>query len=332
VALAAGEQIVRVALENFDKLATGSHRLTAVGLDLWPQSLVYPYPSSTDLELVIAELDLRPGEPDAGALPYAGRSIWMTSFAPNLKHGDGAIELAGQEAAAPATMLQNYGRAQSERFRSFTAHRTLTPIVGIVATAEDASLATDLSQRLKRRFGVGLPLSGGVEPRLAPIGNHVWIGRADVDTAGVATDEEQAAIDAADLAAIASRGRVIIAGRDLDWRRDALDRFVASQGGVVARNASLRPGVNGLMTELYAVERAYFRQGVPACTGVAGSSSVGGDELAAKGAGLAPAVAAIRAAARAGERRLPADAATVAAASAAHCREIRRLARDPFTD
>jgi hypothetical protein len=198
-------------------------------------------------------------------------------------------------------------------------------MVEVVASPADSDLAGRLSVELQRRFGAALPVVGsGNDERMGGLSNRLWVGPSAIPKR--LRPREADAVEAGEVAVVATRGRALLDGADAAWRETAVELFLASQGSSIARDASLPGGVNGLMTEAYVLRRAYFRDGIPDCGGVAEA-----DE-SDRPSDLPGALAALRAAARNGLRSVPAEAASAARLSAANCLAIRRVALDPFSN
>jgi hypothetical protein len=330
VALHEGEQIVRVDLANFRGLA-GEGSLTGLGVELWPQDLIYPYPPARDVELVLASLELRAGEPDPAWLPYAGRAAWLTSFRPNVSHGDGAIIRATRSDRATAAMHQRYGSSRSETFRSFTAHRVLTPVAGIVAGPESEQAATALQAGIAAQFAVQLPRIEFADASSKAKGNLIWLGAAS-GAAGVMAADHVASLPTGSFAIRAAHGRVAIGGTDVLATADGVERYLRSHGRITQEPAT-GPGALTLpsaafLTELHADDEPYFTTGFPSCSAASPQASVKQPSAMARVSSAQTAF--LIGAARNGDRALPPELVEAAGISPGHCREVRRMARNPF--
>lgn len=155
VPLHAGEQIIRLDLNNHFTGEWGrfkekwSGKVSAIGLDFWPQDNYYPYPEAKNAEVTILGIDARIYERLPSELPYVGKAIWLTQFRPNLRF----------EPKVDAKYLRKPRSSHfPERYRSWTPQRELTPVFAIQATKDDGNAAQILSVYLKKLFNVQLPV------------------------------------------------------------------------------------------------------------------------------------------------------------------------------
>jgi hypothetical protein len=189
IRLEEGEQIVRVALENFREgtvpAITRNATLTAIGLDIWPQDNFYPYATVTDVTVALFDVQVREETPDPEWLPHADRSIWLAAFRPNVLHGEEAVPRIALEAEAQDMSSRqvddSYRRSRREAYRTFTPYRALFPLYAISVDDErDTTTAEALAAELTDRFGVTLPIRNEVRSHA----NSIRLRRGDDDADG----------------------------------------------------------------------------------------------------------------------------------------------------
>jgi hypothetical protein len=158
VLLRAGEQVVRIDLRNYwdTKFDPGAWdgRIHDLGIDVWPQDIIYPYPQAVDTALTLFGLRATNEIPDSAALSRQGRQGWVSQFQANVPFGEDRIraldDLASSSAASRTTreaISKEYRqRWISERFRSFTEHRILAPRLEPADSARGANRSPTRNQ------------------------------------------------------------------------------------------------------------------------------------------------------------------------------------------
>ena len=175
VNLQPGEQIVRIDLRNYRDsrfdLDEWKGKIEEIGFDFWPQDNFYPYPKAQDTDVIVLGLEMKNHGPAAASLPYQGKALWMSHFRPNIPHGSSSAfkDIAARYRAHTGrktdydAILGDYRvRWISERYRSFTEQRIVSPVFAIVtgrSQVHEISEAAQIMQKsLEQTFGVRLPI------------------------------------------------------------------------------------------------------------------------------------------------------------------------------
>jgi len=260
--LHAGEQIVRVDLRAFEKRGGRKwDKLRRLAIDLWPQDNFYPHAEVADADLTVVGLTATNRMPDVKALPHRGKAAWLSAFRPNLK-----FDLPVSEAWARRmrrSKQKHYwpewvSRHWRARFRSFTEHRTLTPIYAIVAGADPAErrAARAVQDWLAHVAGAKLPIGPpalSIGPRTS---NVVLLGGA-AGAAGRITRRELDYVGEKGVAINATDGRIALAGPDPAATAAATARYMRDHGVTFPApdEPAAPPLFRGMLHELYTLER-----------------------------------------------------------------------------
>ena len=139
--LHAGEQIVRIDLNNFNRLdqKKWDKRINGVKVDFWPQDNIFPYPATRDAEVVLAEVTAHSYVPTPADLPHAGKAVWLVQDRAN--HTFKFFVSSKDWQLSKQTNVSQYEHGgtywMGERFRSSTLGRAFSPIFAIVSDPED---------------------------------------------------------------------------------------------------------------------------------------------------------------------------------------------------
>ncbi len=247
-----GEHIIRVDLHNFALQGQSAlSELSSLTLDVWPQSLFYPYPETRNVELTLFGVMLDSAPPTPQSLPHTGKVIWLTHYRPNLRHGQGGI-------GNPAAPKLHVKYTREERFRSFTDHRVLSPMATIVTHPLDAPQNTEAAQRLQRRlkqaYGVELPIrlmrpGAGRLPRE----NAIYVGAMAALAHDAMGLDELDAVGGQGFVVRARQGSIALAGHGSRGALAAADTYLQHQG-VDAQGASTALS-SPFLRECYLTER-----------------------------------------------------------------------------
>jgi hypothetical protein len=269
-----GEQIVRVDMRNFDQKARFSYdswdkKVRRVSFDLWPQDNFFPYPAVSDVEVAFLSLTASQRKPVPDQLPHAGRAIWLSQFRPNVPRG----------VAVPRELYDQYlqrGRYKhvgldygsrwiSERFRTFTEYRSVTPLLSIVtsaeATAAERAAAGHLQDGLERMFGVRLPVRQEKGITAGAAGNAILLGRQACLAAGKVSEGELQYVGPGGMVINAHQGHVAIAGPDEQGTGSGVLRYLEDHGLRLFGPDRIRvPDRRGdCLHELYLADWPHFR-------------------------------------------------------------------------
>ena len=241
VDLAAGEQIVRVDMRNFDSkgrftYADWDKTVRRIGFDIWPQDNYYPYPEVEDARIVFFSMTAGDRRPTPNDLPHRGKAIWLSQFRSNLKRG----------VTVPRELYDQYMQRQhyrhvgldygsrwiSEGFRTFTEHRTVTPVfsiaisIGASASAEQRKTAEQLQGFLTQMFGVRLPIQPATAPISRHTGNAILLGEAACRAAERIREQELRHVGSEGFVINAHRGSIAIAGPNDDGTSEGVARYL----------------------------------------------------------------------------------------------------------
>ncbi|NLF71233.1 MAG: DUF4838 domain-containing protein [Candidatus Anammoximicrobium sp.] len=274
VDLHAGEQIVRIDMRQFDvkgrfSYADWDHQLHRISLDIWPQDNDYPYPPAKDTDVTLFSMTASNHDPQIEKLPHRGQAIWLCQFRPNLARG----------VAVPRTLYDQYLQRQrykhvgldygsrwiSERFRTFTEHRAVTPIFAIVvsdpATPAQRHTAEHLQTCLEKTFGVRLPVRSAEAAAGDWADNAILLDRQACVASGRISDDELRYVGPGGFLINAHQGRIAIAGPNdagtmagvLRYLEDHGARFFEPQRTVLPDHRS------EFLHELYLPDWPHFR-------------------------------------------------------------------------
>jgi hypothetical protein len=261
-------------MRNFDRKGRFTYtdwdkKIRRVSFDIWPQDNHYPYAEAQDTQLVFLGMTASNQKPVPDALPHRGRAIWLSQFRPNLKRG----------VTVPRDLYDQYMQRQhykhvgldygsrwlSERFRTFTEHRAVSPVFAILIDAECSSTeretARNLQAYLKKMFGVRLPINpDGVAIR-RNTGNAILLGKKTCQAAGRVSLQELQHVGPQGFAINAHNGRIAIAGPDDDGTRQGVVRYLEDHMVCLfAANRIKVPDMRGdMLHELYLLDWPYFR-------------------------------------------------------------------------
>jgi len=348
VDLHAGEQIVRVDMRNFDRAgrftyADWDKKVRRIGFDVWPQDNDYPYPEVQDTRIVFFGMTASDRKPEPDVLPYKRKAVWLSRFRPNLSRG----------IVVPRDLYDRYMQRQhyrhvgldygsrwiSERFRTFTEHRTVTPIFAILTEASappgELEAARNLQGLLDRIFGVRLPIN----PRAVTVdrstGNAILLGKQVCLAAGRVKGQELRHVGPEGFVIHACQGRVAIAGSCENGTRQGAARYLEDHGVRIFERGRVKvPDLsNDFLHELYLLDWPFFRgrpiQGVWQLVEPTGSAAAPESDSATAAREL---VEAIKNVARTGTDTLPATIAAEIGRSPLSRYVGARLLWDPFAD
>jgi len=344
--LHAGEQIVRVNMKNYGgafNYADWDRKIRRISFDLWPQDNYSPYPPVQDAEVVFLRLTLSGADPEPGILPHKGKAVWLSQFRPNIPRGVAVPDALRDQYLQRQRFRhvgQDYGaRWISERFRTFTEHRAVSPVFAIVTapqpTRQEREAAADLSRLLERRFGVRLPVNPAGWVPATKLANVILLGKSACLAAGRVEERELRHVGREGFAINAHQGRIAIAGADDAGTAYGMARYLEDHGlrflapDRIADTAAADP----FLHELYVLDWPYFKtRPVPGGWMLKTSA----DAKRARDAD-APETAmrlaeAVKRAARAGRTEVPQAVLREASRSALSRYVAARLLWDPFED
>jgi hypothetical protein len=335
-------------MRNFDRegrftYADWDKKIRRIGFDIWPQDNYYPYPPAHDARIVFLSMTARGRTPTPQLLPHPGTAIWLSQFRPNLPRG----------VTVPRDLYDRYLQRQryrhvgldygsrwiSERFRTFTEHRAVTPIYAIVTgpspSAEEMETAEKLSAVLGRMFGVRLPINPpGVA--LGPnTGNVLLLGDEACLAARRITRAELKHAGPEGFVINAYQGRVAIAGTAPAGTSQGTARYLEDHGvRFLARDRITVPRrANDFLHELYLLDWPFFPRSPIRSMWEAAETDGSAPAPASKGAARARALARrLKRAARAGARTVPASVSSEINASPLSRYVAAKLLWDPFAD
>jgi hypothetical protein len=229
ISLYPGEQLIRIDTNNFiqrGREVVDVSKIESVTLDIWPQNLFYPYPDTQDVNLLLLGLRLDHEMPTPESLPHRGKAIWMTHFRPNIPHAERGIE-------SMAVGLKYMHSSRSERFRSSTPHRLLSPISAIVTHPTNhpagASTVAKLQRSLRTAYGITLPVLNRPQQAQPPLSNAFFVGPMAALTRDQVNFNDRD--DAADgFVIVARNGRIAISGNSWEETRKGVDAYLNRHG------------------------------------------------------------------------------------------------------
>ncbi|MFQ5808514.1 MAG: DUF4838 domain-containing protein, partial [Armatimonadota bacterium] len=345
--LHAGEQIIRIDLRNFGTTEqfdwTKWSKLERIGIDIWPQDNYYPFPETRDTEITLLSMTVGAQRPEPQSLPHRGKAVWLSQFRSNIPHGV-AVPRERYDELMQRQHYKHVGldygwKYLKEGFRTFTEHRAVSPIYGIVISSKagriERAAADELQRLLAKATGVTLPINPANVRAEASVGNVILLGEA-AKAAGLVTDMELKYVGREGFVINAHNGRIAIAGPDAAGTAHGVARYLEDHGvrfytPAAPQTRALR---RGLLHELYTLERPFFKQR-PVAGGwqlmaqrpARGGGGGGGDAEAA--AALAES---IKDAARRGDRTVPRSLIADAEKSPLSRYVAAKLLWDPFDD
>lgn len=313
--LPAGEHIVRIDFRNFQHdrftFETWDKKITRVGIDLWPQDNFFPHPKIRDASLTVIGLRLRNRSPSVATLPHAGKAIWLSQSRANIPRG---VTVPG-ERWNDLMQRQQYQHARldygsryiTERFRTYTDYRVMTPITSIVADAGNTTTAQRLRTELVKRYRVKLPIRSAASDNAFILGFPTGAELAHIQP------RELAYVGPEGFVINAYQGRIEIAGENPGSVGHGVTRYLKDHRS---------PG-DPFLHELYLLERPWFSGQLP----IARSMNSDSSELIALQISEA-----IKQAAREGRPRVPDSILRLATSSPLAERVTQRLLWNPFAD
>jgi len=350
-----GEQIIRVDLRNYRGTRFNPDSwdglIHDIALDIWPQDIFYPYPNVTDTSITLLGMEANNKSRYTDLVPLPHETLWLTHFRANIPHGADIIRQVGKNYRKLTKGGRHQGKLEgnytqrgiSERFRTFTEHRILSPIFAIVTAEEDALNEKDTSEALQKSiemyYGITLPIN---PPGLVPspdLGNVIMIGPAAAIASGAINHSELDYAGPQGFVISARNGRVIIAGSHPEGTRAGVIRYLEDNDIHMGTRARGRISDNqeALLHELYLVDWPYFSDYPIQCHDGVGNKTesliqsnrtVPGQDRA-KASQIA---AMIKHQARIGEKSLPRGLVTAAKDSPPGCFIANKLVWNPFAD
>ena len=346
--LHAGEQIVRVDMRNFNlkgrfTYAEWDKQVRRISFDIWPQDNYHPYPKVQNAEIVFLGMTATNGKPAPANLPHKGKAIWLSQFRPNV----------GRGVAVSRDMYDQYMQRQhykhvgmdygsrwiSEGFRTFTAHRAVSPVFAILSGPDtsdrEQEMARTLQSHLEKMFGVRLAINPDGSTIGESTGNAILLGREACLAAGRIDEKELRHVGPQGLAINAHNGRIAIAGPDDDGTIDGVIKYLEDHGVRFYEPSRIHmPDLSAdMLHELYVLDWPYFRERAVRMDWWAGNEAkaaraANSDSLAA----TRDLASAIKDVARTGNRELPSSLATKANQSSLSRHVAAKLLWDPFAD
>jgi hypothetical protein len=270
VQLHPGEQIIRMDLRNFDQFDVGKPmKIKSIALDVWPQDNFYPYPEAKDVSITVLGLTASNREPLPAGLPYAGRTVWLSALRATVPLGPPHDPLAvPREHVDKLRRTRQEGNIDrflprgKERFRTWCAHRTLTPMTALLTGGDPGAKAAALGlhRYLERAFGVRLAVDPeGARPG-PDLGGAFLVGRKAAHAAGRVTDRELDYVGRGGFTIHAADGRVALAGVDAEGTAAAVERYLGDHGIRL-----YGPGIEAVadmkadfLHELYTLDKPWF--------------------------------------------------------------------------
>ncbi|MBM4047282.1 MAG: DUF4838 domain-containing protein, partial [Planctomycetes bacterium] len=263
--LHAGEQIVRLDWRQHAAGLWGKQKeqwdgkLTGVKVDFWPQDNFYPHPAARDAEVTLLGVTACNHDRTPTDLPYLGKALWLTQYRSNIPHNI-VVDKARLRQKDGALDYQRYS---SERFRTWTSHRALTPVFAIVADAETRDAAQAIQSYLEKLCGARLPINPpGVQ--VGPdLGNAIILGRKAGLSSGRITEQELKHVRTEGYVLRAHQGRIVIAGATDASTAFGVARYLEDHGA-----RFFEPGVREVIPdlkadflhELYLLDWPFFAQ------------------------------------------------------------------------
>jgi hypothetical protein len=289
--------------------------------------------------------------PAIESLPRRGQAIWLSQFRPNLPRGvalpRGLYDQYLQRQRYKHVGLDYGSRWISERFRTFTEHRTVTPIFAIVVSNPSTSAvrlaAEGLQDCLEKMFEVRLPIRSGEAAPGDWADNAILLGRQACLTAGRISEDELRYVGPGGFVINAYQGRIAIAGPDDVGTRAGVLRYLEDHGArfYEPQRIVLPDHRSGFLHELYLPDWPYFGaqsgeltrlQDGPPAMNPAAVSRTGGPPTPSDIAAAEKLAAAIKDAARAAHNALP-QAVLEDARRSPICRYVAgKLVWDPTAD
>ena len=274
VDLHAGEQLVRIDFRNYQHRSftyeAWDKKIRRIGFDIWPQDNHDPYPAVRDLEIVFFGMTATNTKPAPDRLPHRGKAIWLSQYRPNI----------GRGVAVPRNLYGKYMQRQhykhvgmdygsrwiSERFRTFTEHRAVSPVFAILTAKDATPLVREAAQIMRdclgRRFGVKLPINPKGVVAGPDTGNVIMLGRDPCVGAGLVQEEELKHVGPEGFVINAHNGRIAIAGPDDRGTAYGVARYLEDHG--VRFFLPVSPTAPGsedkLLHELYLLDWPHFRE------------------------------------------------------------------------
>jgi len=357
VDLHAGEQIVRIDMRQFDtkgrfSYADWDHQLRRISLDIWPQDNYYPYPPAKDAEITLFGMTASNQDPEIEKLPHRRQAVWLSQFRPNLPRG----------VVVPRSLYDQYLQRQrykhvgldygsrwiSERFRTFTEHRAVTPIFSIAVSnptaASERRAAEHLQICLEKMLGVRLPVRSADAAPGDWADNAILLGRQACLTSGRITDDELRYVGPGGFVINAYQGRIAIAGPDDAGTTAGVLRYLEDHGAQFfePQRIALPNYRTGYLHELYLPDWPHFRaesaelailqDGLAAATPAATRAQSVGSPTSSEIAATEKLAAAVKDVARSDGTTLPASLLPDARHSPISRYVARQLVWDPTAD
>jgi hypothetical protein len=264
--LHAGQQIVRIDLNNFNRLdqKKWDQKINGVKVDFWPQDNLFPYPATRDAEVVLAEVTARSYVPAPADLPHAGKAVWLVQDRANhtfkffVSNKD--WQLSKQKNASHYEHGGTYW--MGERFRSSTLGRAFSPIFAIVSDAEDREAAQAVQDYLGRMYGAKLPVNPAGVTAGPGLGNVVIVGMKAALASGRVTQKELDYVGPDGFVVRAHQGRIVLAGGSPGSAGFPLARYLEDHGVHFSMPGVKEtvPDLKGTcLHELYIPDHPYFK-------------------------------------------------------------------------
>ena len=278
VDLHAGEQIVRIDFRNYDSdlldYIRWDRKIKSIGFDIWPQDYFYPYPKVQDTEIIFLGMEAKNYDPEPALLPYKGKAIWMSHFRANIPHETDVFQdlfssyrkLMMRDPKNKFYLRDNFSSWKSEKFRTFTEHRIVSPIFAILTDkdnpANDKEAARTIQKYLMKAYGVELPINPPGLSANPYTGNMIILGKA----AALATEKikpiELKHVGMEGFVIRARNGRIIIAGENGSGTFFGVAHLLEEHGarflipGIREKIPDMR---NEFLHELYLLDWPYFK-------------------------------------------------------------------------
>jgi hypothetical protein len=235
-------------------------KLTGLKIVFWPQDNMYPHPNVHDTTIALLGVRARNNDVTPAELPWAHKAVYLTQYRPNIPH-----RIPGELAMRPERGSHEGADGIPERFRTWTTHRELTPLVAILTGSEpDADLQTAARAAqtyLQQAGGVRLPINPeGMAPG-PNTANAVLLGRAACLASGLVTPKELEYVGPEGFVLRAHNGRAAIAGQTATGTLYGLARYLEDHGArFFAPALSEAPPElkDGLLHEVIDFDRPYF--------------------------------------------------------------------------
>jgi hypothetical protein len=270
--------------------------------------------------------------------------IWLSAFRPNVPNEPphSALAVPAEHAdllrrtQQQGSSIDRFQPRRRERFRTWTSHRSLSPITAILTGGDGAhrGAAELLQDYLQRAFRIRLPIDPHALSPGPHVGNVILLGPGACRLAGWVTPQELAYVGRGGFVLHAWQGRVALAGPDAEGTAAAVRRWLEDHhvrlfGPGIAQIADMS---GDFLHELYALDRPWFDNRPP---WEAWRPQPEGSQTATSGLdrGAALRVAeAIKDLARRGQRHAPEGLLEAADTSAMSRYVAAQLLRNPFLD